>query len=147
LHRLESPDGIPLDIIPFGGVSDPDSNIAWPPEGHVIMNVLGFDDALADTVSVTLSKGPEVHIPIASTSGLALLKLISWTDRAIELRKKDAQDLIYLARTYEQLPIVGVYEDMDLLERYGYDTIAAGSYILGRSTRSISKNDTRRYID
>ncbi|WP_194727058.1 hypothetical protein [Noviherbaspirillum malthae] len=37
--------GYPIDIVPFGGVAQKDGQIAWPPEGDVIMNVAGYEEA------------------------------------------------------------------------------------------------------
>lgn len=36
--------GYPLDILPFRGVEQPPSIIAWPPDMKVIMNVIGYED-------------------------------------------------------------------------------------------------------
>ena len=37
----------PVDIIPFGDIEFPPSTIAWPPDGSVIMNVIGYEEVLA----------------------------------------------------------------------------------------------------
>lgn len=44
--------GYPLDILPFRGVEQPPSIIAWPPDMKVIMNVIGYEDALAAAVAL-----------------------------------------------------------------------------------------------
>ena len=46
MHRLFMPSsGVPLDIVPFGGVEDSERRIAWPPEGETVMSLLGFAEA------------------------------------------------------------------------------------------------------
>jgi predicted nucleotidyltransferase len=120
-HRLVSPEGLKIDIVPFGGIEREDSTISWPPEGAAVMNVLGFEDALNSAIEVCISENPELRIPIASAAGLALLKAIAWTDRSPDLRAKDAKDLLYLAHTYERLPFVDVYADEELLERVDFN--------------------------
>jgi hypothetical protein len=39
-------------LVPFGGVELPNGTIAWPPEGDTVMRVLGFQVALASSISV-----------------------------------------------------------------------------------------------
>lgn len=41
-HRLLSPQGMKVDITPFGPIADENAEIAWPPDGDWVMNVLGF---------------------------------------------------------------------------------------------------------
>lgn len=49
-HRLHySPavgDGFPVDLVPFGGVEIFPSQVAWPPDMAVVMNVAGYAEAL-----------------------------------------------------------------------------------------------------
>src|SRR5688572_9865164 len=42
--------GYPLDIVPFGGIENPAHSIAWPPDGNEVMSVVGYAEALANTV-------------------------------------------------------------------------------------------------
>lgn len=44
--------GVPVDVVPFGGVETGDGAISWP-DGHV-MTVLGFAEALATAEDVVL---------------------------------------------------------------------------------------------
>lgn len=147
IHRLQSPQGLPLDVVPFGGISDSDDQIAWPPDQEIIMNVLGFQDALQNAVVVRIAIEPELTIPIASTAGLALLKVIAWTDRPSDLRRKDAQDLYQLARSYWRISAEEVYEDVELLERFELNADRVGAYLLGRHCRQIAVAETRIYLD
>jgi predicted nucleotidyltransferase len=145
-HRLVSPAGLKIDIVPFGGIEREDSTISWPPEGAAVMNVLGFEDALNSAIEVCISEYPELRITIASAAGLALLKTIAWTDRSPDMRAKDAKDLLYLARTFEKLPFVDVYGDEELLERLGFNITLVGAYLLGKDSCKISGDAACDYI-
>jgi len=69
----------PLDLVPFGGISQETHQVAWPPDMKVVMNVAGYDEVLtaADTVTVA----PGVDATVVSLAGLAILKLVAWSDR------------------------------------------------------------------
>ncbi len=56
--------GVPVDIIPFGGVATSAAEIRWPRDLDTVMNVAGFEDAMASAVSVSVAEGllsPVVH--------------------------------------------------------------------------------------
>lgn len=86
-----------LDLVPFGGISRESNEIAWPPDMKIIMNVAGYDDALAAAELVTFTPGFDGKV--ISLAGLAILKLVAWSDRGKE-NPKDAQDLIQLMDSY-----------------------------------------------
>ncbi len=102
-HRVVSPAGMPVDIVPFGGIADQNSNIQWPPSGDVEMDVAGFDDAHRSAIQVQIQQDPLIQIPVASPQALALLKIIAWDDRDQGLRPKDAKDLAYLLESYQDV--------------------------------------------
>lgn len=54
-HAAQS--GYPLDLIPFRGVEDATQSIAWPPERTVVMNVIGYEEALAAAQPVEVAHG------------------------------------------------------------------------------------------
>lgn len=147
LHRLVyRPDpasrGIPLDLIPFGGVEQPPGALAWPPDGGVRMNVAGHPEVLAHAVSVQLA--PDVTVLVASLAGLAILKLFAWQDRGNE-NPKDAGDLALLMRHHAKAGnedrLYGA--DGDLLERAGFDPDHASPALLGRDARRMASPQTR----
>ncbi len=70
---------LPIDLIPFGGVSTERECIEWPPGRDIVMNVAGFEEALGTAVQVAIHKS--LVVPVASVPGLALLKLMAWFDR------------------------------------------------------------------
>jgi len=116
-------------------VEDGQASIAWPPEGKVKMNVLGFQEACDAAEWVRIQDEPELDVPVATPAGMALLKIIAWTDRASDLRKKDAMDIAYLLTTYEAIQEVidALYDDDNthIMERYGWDITQAAAHLLG----------------
>ena len=95
---------IPVDLIPFGAIASAERTIAWPPDRDIVMNVAGFEEALASSAVIGIEAGLTVRV--ASAPGLTLLKLAAWADRGRE-SNKDAADLYRLLTTYaEALPFV-----------------------------------------
>lgn len=74
-----------IDIVPFGGITQNNNEIAWPPEQNVVMNVMGFTEAFENAVTVRISEVPNLEIKVASPAGMLILKLISWIERAPEI--------------------------------------------------------------
>jgi len=149
-HRLISPSGLPIDIVPFGDIENEDRNIDWPPNGDISMSALGFSEACQDADQVIISKDPQVIIPVASPAGMTLLKLVAWLDRPTELREKDAQDLTYLCESYEKVPKVkdAIYEKMsDALERVDWDITQVAAYCLGIEAATLAEGKTKSFIN
>ena len=127
---------IPVDLIPFRGVASADSTIEWPPSRDIVMNVAGFEEALASSVSMEIEENLAVHV--ASIPGLTLLKLLAWSDRGRE-NNKDAADLYQLFITYADAGNTDrLYDhEMDLLETVGFDMELAGAELLGRDVARV----------
>jgi len=145
-HRLISPADTVVDIVPFGNIEDEAASIAWPPTGDVAMNVLGFQEACDAAEWVRVQDVPELDIPIATPMGMVILKLIAWTDRAKDLRKKDAMDIAYLLTTYEAIREVidALYEgdNIHIMERYDWDITLAAAHLLGQHAKGIAQTNT-----
>lgn len=127
-------------MIPFGGVESGTQTIAWPPRRDVIMNVAGFEEALASSVLLG-----DLVVRVASIPGLAVLKLIAWQDRR-HANNKDATDLRRLLVAYADAGNLDrIYgEELNLLEDAGYDVELAGSQLLGRDAARICRQETHR---
>ena len=149
-HRMHSPNGTVIDIVPFGPIESDGGTIGWPPDGEVVMDVTGFQDACDAADWVRVQEEPEpLDIPVASPAGMAVLKLIAWTDREVNLRGKDATDLAYLLRTYETIPEVRdtLYgEESKIMEACEWDLSIAASHLLGRHAAEISGGQTRAHV-
>lgn len=146
VQRLKDPGGRYVDIVPFGPLQDIDANVGFPPKGDFKMSVLGFQEALDNSINVVIQKDPVVTAPVVSPQGLALLKIIAWEDRAREKRGKDALDLAYLLGTYERVCGIGdrAYASEGLMESVDWDLTIACAYLLGQDTAAITKVTTRK---
>lgn len=135
--------GVPVDIIPFGGVESETHTIAWLPDRDVIMNVAGFEEALESSVRIGIED--DLVVRVASIPGLAVLKLIAWQDRRHE-NNKDATDLHRLLAAYADAGNLDrIYdEELSLLEDAEYEMELAGSQLLGRDASRICRPETRR---
>ncbi|MCY4421223.1 MAG: nucleotidyl transferase AbiEii/AbiGii toxin family protein [Gammaproteobacteria bacterium] len=152
LHRLtrEDKDGVPrdIDIIPFGKIADQNNRISWPPREDIVMNVHGFAEAFEHALEVQISEAPDIIIPVVSPEGFALLKLVSWLDREVELRPKDATDFRYLIQNYRKIP-----EISDALYKKGYmeaqesDVLNASAMKLGEDVAAIASQESIKLLE
>ncbi len=97
-HRLRHHTGLPVDLVPFGGIELADRTIAWPPQGASVMDVFGFREGLANAVPVVFPGG--IRSRTVSFAALAVLKIVCWQDRHYEAPRKDAHDLQMILRHY-----------------------------------------------
>ena len=137
----------PVDIVPFGGISDPDHKISWPPDHDFIMSTAGFEEAYQSAQLVRMRASPPLNIRVASPAGLAILKIIAWAERPSE-RNKDAYDLGFIMGNYLD---AGNYERLmdqhyDLVTVEDFDYTRAGCRLLGRDIGSTANPETRAKI-
>ena len=134
--------GYPIDLVPFGGITQGTDEISWPPDMAVTMNVVGYGEVLAAAVSVEIAEG--VNIRVASLPGLAILKLVAWSDRGAS-NSKDAQDLYHLMANYAQAGNIDrLYGDeFPMLEAAEHDPDIAGACLLGKDVALLANESTR----
>lgn len=149
-HRLiyrpsDTPFGIPLDLLPFGGVEHANGTIAWPPGMEIVMNVAGFAEARAAALMVEIAD--DLAVPVASLASLAILKLIAWRDRRMET-PKDATDFLLIARHYADAGNLDrLYEtETALLQATNFDPDLAGAMLLGKDAATICEADTAQTV-
>ena len=138
---------LPVDIVPYGGVSPDNQTIIWPPDNQVVMNIMGFQEAYDYGVTVRLSDEPILDVKVPTIPGMALMKIISWND-SYPLRSKDAEDLLFLMDNYVE---VGnekrLYDnEVELLTEEGFDQTLAGIRLLGRDMASMATVATSEAI-
>jgi predicted nucleotidyltransferase len=138
-HRFKSPTGGVIDIVPFGALEDEQATIAWPPAGDIKMTVLGMKEVFDTSIRVSLTENAESGIPVATPTGLTILKLIAWSERPPEQRVKDAQDLVYIIESHEHIPTVRdeCYDDQELMARNEWDINLSAAEILGTNVRNV----------
>lgn len=129
-----------LDLVPFGGISQGANEIAWPPDMKIIMNVAGYDDVLAAAELVRFAPGFDGKV--VSLAGLAILKLVAWSDRGRE-NPRDAHDLIHLMDNYAAAGNLDrVYEEEGVIEAGDHDPDLAGVYLLGKDIQRVASAET-----
>jgi len=97
-HRLRHASGIPLDLVPFGGVENANRELAWPPEKNVLFNCFGMQEALQACTDVHLPDG--VLAKVANIPALTVLKIAAWRDRRSTHPRRDAPDLLRFMHRY-----------------------------------------------
>lgn len=132
-HRLIHSDGIPVDLIPFGGVEQPDGSIMWPDDS--VMSVLGYREARASAVEICLPQ--EQTLLTVSLPMLTVLKLVAWADRHIRAPRKDAADIFLILRNYlNGENTARLYaEASHLLKADDFDYESAGAWLAGHDAR------------
>lgn len=130
LHRLRHRSGLPLDIVPFGGVERQDRTLAWPSDGAVI-DCFGVNEAFGASVTVLLPEG--VPLKVAPVPALTVLKICAWRDRKHSRPRQDAPDLLLFLRRYMDCEgDRAASEHPDLFEGDDYDHEEAGVRLLAR---------------
>ncbi len=139
--------GKAIDIVPFGDIAGPQNRISWPPGNDTIMSTIGFDDVYKNSIIVRLSDDPVLEVKIPTVPGLAVLKLLAWSD-GYPNRSKDAEDLLFIMRRYQSAGIEDrLYEqEGDLLIEEEFDNERAGIRLLGRDMARLANTDASKAI-
>ena len=148
LERINYKDGFPIDIIPFGLLSDNNNEIKWPPDHKIKMNIMGFDEVYVNAQPVRLKDAPKLDIQVATPAGLTLLKLIAWRTGGPQRNQKDAIDLAFIISKYTDAGNEDrLYNDFsEILEKYEFDTELAGAYLLGLDISKIGQLTTLNFL-
>jgi len=123
---------IPLDIIPFGDISE-NSHIFWPPDFSVKLNVLGFEDAYRSAYKCEIG---EEEFLIASLEGFVILKIVSWSDRKL-ISSKDAEDIGLILYNYNSFLPEELFQNYSHLIDEKFDYIEVGIKIIGSKMKKI----------
>lgn len=135
----------PLDLVPFGGVAAEKGEIAWPPDMAVVMSVVGYEEVLAAAEHVEFAA--DLIGRVASLPGLAVLKLIAWSDRGVG-NPKDAHDLYHLMSHYCAAGNEGRLYDTEyaILEAADHDPELAAACLLGKDVARLVNAETLRTL-
>jgi predicted nucleotidyltransferase len=134
-HRLQSPENVLIDILPFGAIEDSNRKIQWPHGGRE-MSMAGFSEAYTMAIDIIISSPPPGTIKIVSLAGLALLKILSWNDNPQE-RDRDAKDFCLIMFNYLEAQDIGyIYEKHGDLAGDDYELFSAR--ILGRDLKLVA---------
>jgi predicted nucleotidyltransferase len=131
-HKLLYRSDVVVDLIPFGGLENPDGTISWPPHGDTVMSVLGFEEGFKSSIDALLPSGQQVSV--VSLPMLAVLKVLAWSERRTSAPRRDSFDLMLVLQNYldagntERL----YSEAAHLLENPDFDYERAGAWLAGK---------------
>lgn len=125
--------GLPVDVMPFGGVEDPTGSVTPPPRGEAL-SVWGFQEVYDDATTV-----PHSELRIPTIPGFTALKVCAWLDRSEYGETKDAGDIAVAVHWYERVVGVDTLWDVasDILAAQDYDQRRSAAHLLGRHTRAL----------
>ncbi len=137
-QRLIFHDRLNVDLIAFGPIADKKGNIKWPPDKEIVMDIVGFEEAYANSQTVRLREDPIFEINVVTLAGLAVMKIVSWNE-GYPNRRKDAIDLALIIYNYTDAGNTEriFNEHSDLLDSKDFDYINAGARLLGRDMATI----------
>jgi predicted nucleotidyltransferase len=135
---------IPFDIVPFGKLES-DSKISWPPFYDKIMTVLGYREALENSIKIEVNGK---SIDVISTDMLIALKIISWQEN--QGRHKDLTDIKYLIENYELIEpdsYMNVLENHDdIFSQFDFDADCSSTITIGMKILKIAKQKTKERL-
>lgn len=132
-----------IDLVPFGNLELATGLIVWPPDFAVEMSTVGFREAYDSSMDVRLAD--DLVVKVASLVGLALLKIVAWSDRRFE---RDAQDFGLIMRNYLDAGNQGRLYDADgdcadlLSDEFDYEK--ASARVLERDIGRILEDGTHK---
>ena len=146
-QRLIFHDRLDVDLIPFGPIADKMGNIKWPPDEEIVMHIIGFEEAFANSQILRLRDDPIFEIKVATLAGLAVMKIISWKD-GYPNRRKDASDLALIMGNYTDAGNAERFfnEHSDLVDSEDFDYVNAGVRLLGRDIATILSADLKERV-
>jgi len=137
-HRLNHITGVPIDIIPFGGLERAGGIIVWPQDERQMV-VLGFREVQLNAVKIDIGEG--VFVPVATPPGLAILKIFAFHDRHLS---DDLRDLFFILDNYDRAGneerIFNELTDLFLSKKLEYEF--SGAYLLGMDVGRLVNPET-----
>jgi predicted nucleotidyltransferase len=88
-----------VDLLPFGGVEDPEG-VVDPPTRREPVSVWAFEEIFAASTALELPESLQIRIP--DVAGYAAAKLGAWLDRSEWGETKDATDLALVVYWYAE---------------------------------------------
>lgn len=141
-HRVVyEANGLPVDIIPFGDIADEHGDIQWPPEHTTTMSVMGFKEAYDAAVLIDI--GQRYTLKVASLAGMALLKLVAWSERS---GSKDASDFLIILREYTVIYSDRLWDEDIPSSALNYDIDRQAAFLLGSDVKSLLSDETKAFL-
>lgn len=149
-ERLVDRNGVCVDLIPFGNVSNDGTMLAWPDGAS--WTILGFQEAFDHALWIEVKQESVTQdIRIASPPALVMLKLISAHDRLTDPARidTDSRDIDFIAKDYlnagNRARLVDG-PDADLMDAEILDLEVTGARLIGRDIGELASSPTRQRI-
>jgi predicted nucleotidyltransferase len=141
-HRFNHITGVPIDIIPFGGLERADGAIVWPQDERKMV-VLGFSEVQSNAVEIDMGEG--FVVPVATAPGLAVLKSFAFRDPQ---RIDDLQDLYFILENYDRAGNEErIFNELSgLLSGRKLEYEFSGAYLLGMDIRRLIRSKTYKSL-
>lgn len=132
-YRLNSPNGLILDLIPFGEI-EKGHQVYLDGNPPVQLSVFGTKEVIGQAIAINNV------FSVVTLPGLCVMKLTSWSQRP-DWRLKDLDDFWYLLENYSDIDSELIFEEdyIDLLGAEPMDIKINFAQILGRQMQSILK--------
>ena len=134
-----APEGLQIDILPFGGEMEIDEAVTVSGPGLNSIHVNGFQEVFdKGTQQMEIRTGH--RFKIATLPAIVLLKLIAFDDRP-EHRIKDARDITNIIQNFFEIQPDLVYAHSDLFEDENDSSTMTeiASIVIGREIRGIAE--------
>ena len=135
-HRfLHIATNIPIDMVPFGHIAEPNQRIEWP-DSEKQMSVLGFHSAYYHGQSIQLNGQV---LKVVTIPWHVALKLMAYKDRKLE---KDLFDIHFILEHATEVFSERVFDELaDALAEGRLDYDQAGAFLLGRDLANQATTD------
>lgn len=133
---IDAPDGTRVDLIPFGDIEE---NGAVDLEVRNKLEVTGFRQVHEAAVEAIEKEG-EGRYKVATLAGIAILKLISWSDRP-DKRDHDIKDVSQILKEFFHVNDDRIWEEHNDLFGGELELDAIAARVLGRDMGAILRND------
>jgi predicted nucleotidyltransferase len=138
---LISPEGINVDLLPFGEIEVEDG-VTFEGEGLTSIKVNGFKEVYNNSLLSGSTEDGDIF-KLASLSAIVLLKLISYDDRP-EMRENDPGDVASILAKYFDLYSEKIYDHhYDLFEGEEVRLEEISSRVIGREMREIVEQNQK----
>lgn len=135
-HRMTSPHGVLVDIVPCGAGIESEGRITWP-KSERVMNVIGLREALQSATAVEVEPG--LAIPTATIPGFVLCKIAAYLDRRPAWPKDLRHILVCLEHWASDPGDERRYEAVgQAVDGVEVEWNEAGAWITGRGIRAIA---------
>lgn len=131
-----------LDIVPYGAIMGENDKIYWPPDQTFAMNVLGYNEAQRETISITLDD--KIEFEVVNLIGIVLLKIVAWRDRNHK-GNKDADDFVFIMKNYLNINLDRAVNEhyVEIYEIEDYTELKASASLIGIDLKELVKDNPK----